>query len=82
MLDIDPSAFPIMDSFWQLPCQCAVCHQLMYPGLGPYAGRVACHSCGVLYAPELVALLQGWDRATARRLARAAQRLAHLTPCA
>ena len=82
MLDVHPSEFTIMGALWQLPCQCSVCHQLMHPSLGPYAGRVACHSCGVLYAPELVAMLQGWEQARARRHALAAQRIATLTPCA
>ena len=82
MLDVDPGEFTIINSVWQLPCQCAVCHQLMYPALGPDARLVACHACGVLYAPELVAMFAARERATARRDALAAQRIAHLTPCA
>ena len=86
MMDVDPGKFAIMYNLWQLPCRCAVCNRVMYPLPGPElclaaSGDPVCRFCGVLYAPELVTMLQAWERAT-RRDVIAAHRTPQLTPSA
>ena len=69
MLHVDPTEIAITYTTEHAATRCVLCNGVTYPVLGPELFLAesydpVCRTCGAQYAPELVAMLQAWERAT------------------